>query len=88
MKPLTIEIPVIVGSNGKWIAHGYDCMRDPDEDVDWGFMSEHLDSSGPNDKDPIWPAAEKRFVVRATVYVPDDTPDVVSGEASERGGGE
>lgn len=51
-------------------------------------MSENLDSSEPGAKESIWPAVEKRFVVRATIYIPDGTPDIVTGDASERGGGE
>ena len=82
-KPLTIEIPVVVGSNGKWHASGYDAMRDPRKDADWGMMSESLDSSSPSDKDPIWPNAEKRFIVRATVFVPDDDAEVVAGATED-----
>lgn len=80
-KPITIEIPVVVGSNGKWSAMGHDGLADPRKDADWGFMAENLDSSSPRDKDPIWPAAEARFIVRATVYVPDDEPAAVVGVA-------
>lgn len=82
-KAITIEIPVVVGSNGKWTAYGHDGLRDPSKDADWGFMAENLDSSKPSDKDPIWPDAEARFVVRATVFVPDDEPAVVAGAAME-----
>jgi hypothetical protein len=82
-KAIEIEIPVIVGSNGKWTAYGHDSLRNPAKDADWGFMAENLDSSTPTDKDPIWPNAEARFVVRATVFIPDDEPAIVAGAALE-----
>lgn len=82
-KAIAIKIPVVVGSNGKWSAYGHDALNNPSEDADWGFMAENLDSSKPTDKEPIWPAAESRFIITATVFVPDEEPEVVTGVAAE-----
>lgn len=72
MKRIEIAIPVIVGSNGKWCANGFDSVKDPAKDADWGFMADSLDSSGPNDREPVWPSAERRYIIRAFVEVPDE----------------
>ena len=70
-KMIEVQIPLVVGSNGKWSAYGYDSIADPINDSDWGLMSENLDDSGPEDRDPVWPDAEHRFIIRARVEVPD-----------------
>lgn len=79
-RKLTIKIPVIVGSNGKWCANGVDGCLDPD----WGFMAENLDGSLPSDKEPKWPAVERRYMVTATIEVPDeDAADVAADAVAE-----
>lgn len=76
MEPLVIEIPVIVGSNGKWCANGYTATAK--DGADWGFMADALEGDDGN-----YPNTEKRYVVRATVFVPDETPEVVTGATLE-----
>lgn len=76
-KKIKIRIPVLVGSNGKWYANGYDALKSPSEDADWGFMSDNLDSSPVGARESIWPAAEARFIVEAEVEIPDETPTSV-----------
>ena len=75
-KMIEIKIPVLVGSNGKWCANGYDTVKNPD----WGFMADTLDSAGV-DEPPKWPAAERRHIVTATVEVPDDAPAEILADA-------
>lgn len=79
-RTVQIKIPVIVGSNGKWCANGYDSLKDPSKDADWGFMADSLDSSTPADKDPVWPAVERRYIVVATVEIPDETAATVEAD--------
>ena len=71
-KTITVEIPLIVGSNGKWCANGYTSTAE--DGGDWSFMEESL-----QDEDGNFPAAQRRYVVRATVLVPDDAPEIVAG---------
>lgn len=67
-KTVTIEIPLLVGSNGKWCASGYSSTAK--DGADWSFMSDCLGDD---------PSVERRYMVRATVTVPDDAPEVVAG---------
>ncbi len=83
MKRIEITIPVLVGSNGKWCANGYDSMKNPAEDADWGFMADALDSSAPNQLQSEFPAVERRYLVRAVVVVPDAEPSSVDATAVE-----
>lgn len=71
-KTITVEIPLIVGSNGMWCANGYNANAK--DGVDWGFMADNLEGN-----DGKYPAAERRYVVRATVLVPDEEPEIVAG---------
>lgn len=71
-KTITVEIPLLVGSNGKWCANGYTSTSK--DGADWGFMADSL-----LDDDDKYPAAERRYIVRATVIVPDEEPEVVAG---------
>ena len=75
-KTMTIEIPVVVGSNGEWCANGYTSTKE--DGPDWAFMVENLQGD-----DGKYPATHKHFIVRATVFVPDEEPEVVTGAASE-----
>ena len=72
MKTVTVEIPVLVGSNGKWCASGWNTAVE--QGPDWGFMFDSLESD-----DGSFPATERRYVVRATLIVPDEAPEVVEG---------
>ena len=56
-KTLTIEIPLLVGSNGKWSTMG------PDED--WGLMADCI-MDGSED-----PEQSRRYKVRVTVDLPE-----------------
>lgn len=71
-RTITIEIPVLVGSNGKWCANGYSKMAE--HGVDWGLLADALEGD-----DGKYPGAEKRYVVRVTVLLPDEEPEVVTG---------
>lgn len=84
MKKIEIAIAVIVGSNGKWCASGFDSVKDPAKGADWGFMADSLDGSGPNDREPVWPSAERRYIIRAFVEVPDEVAaEVVASSIEE-----
>lgn len=74
LRSIQIEIPVIVGSNGRWYASGYPTK--PGDTPDWGFMADSL-----QDDDGKYPAVEQRFIVTAIVRVPDEAPEVVVGAA-------
>lgn len=71
-KTITVEIPVLVGSNGKWCANGYN--KAAEQGIDWGLMADALEGD-----DRKYPSAERRYVVRATLLVPDEDPEVVDG---------
>ena len=71
-RQITVEIPLLVGSNGKWCANGYTSTEK--DGADWGFMVDSLEGD-----DGKYPSVERRYVVRATVLVPDDVPDLVVG---------
>ena len=71
-RTITVEIPVLVGSNGQWCANGYTSTEK--DGADWGFMQESL-----MDADDKYPGAERRYIVRATLLVPDEEPEVVAG---------
>lgn len=72
MRTVDVEIPVLVGSNGKWAANGYTSTKD--DGADWGVMADSLEGD-----DGKYPNAERRYVVRATLIVPDDEPETVQG---------
>lgn len=74
-RKIEIAIPVLVGSNGKWSAYGYDSAKDPARDVDWGLLADNLEGETP-DGEPIFPAVERRYIVRAVVEVPDALAEV------------
>lgn len=71
-KTITVEIPLLVGSNGKWCANGYSSTEQ--NGADWGFMADSLQND-----DMTFPSVERRYVVLATVLVPDDVPEIVTG---------
>lgn len=75
-RKIEIAIPVLVGSNGKWSAYGYDSAKNPAKDIDWGMLADNLDDAPHDAKEPSWPAVERRYIVRATVEVPDEIDDV------------
>ncbi len=57
-RTMTIEIPVLMGSNGKWMSNG--------EDPDWGLLADCIMDGG-ND-----PSQSRKYVVRVTLEVPPD----------------
>jgi hypothetical protein len=76
-KEITINIPLIVGSNGKWCANGYTSTEK--DGVDWAFMADNLEDESGN-----YPAAERRYMVTTVVVVPDEEPEVAIGVAVEQ----
>lgn len=67
-RTMTIDIPLLIGSNGKW------CTMGPDPD--WGLLA---DSIMDGRKDP---AQSKRYMVRVKIPVPTEA-DYLIGEAVE-----
>lgn len=67
-RTVTINIPILIGSNGKWMSNG--------PDPDWGLLADCIID---DDKDP---AQSKRYIVRVAVPVPTDA-DVLIGEIIE-----
>ena len=66
-KQIEINIPVLVGSNGKWNTMG--------PEPDWGIMADCI-MDGNED-----PKQVRKYMVRATVTVPDDF-EIVVGDAT------
>jgi len=56
---MKIAIPLLMGSNGKWMSNG------PEKDCDWGLMADCIMD---DDKDP---ACVRRYMVHVTIDVPD-----------------
>jgi hypothetical protein len=67
-RTITIDIPVLIGSNGRWMSSG--------PDPDWGLLADCIMD---DDKDP---AQSKRYIVRVKVPVPTEA-DYLMGEVVE-----
>lgn len=67
-RTMTINIPILIGSNGKWMTNG--------PDPDWGLLADCIMD---DDKDP---KQSKRYFVRVKIPVPTEA-DYLVGEVVE-----